>query len=258
MLIEERRKAILTLLNGGESLSVKTLSEQLQVSEMTIQRDIKALEGMGVLRRVRGGAARSSRADLPEPQFDARRTLNRRLKESLARYAARELVEDDEIIVLEGGTTVASMAPFLERKNLIVLTNGFKTMAQALPYLPRLNLMSCGGMLRDTSYTLVGPQAEAFFASFHAHKFFLSGSGLTLEEGLTDPNPMEIEIKRAMRRCARQVILLIDSSKFGQQSLCPILPLEEIDILVTDSGAPQPMLAELRKMGIDVRVVSEP
>lgn len=253
-MIDERRRKIIEFLDAEASISVKELSQRLQVSEMTVWRDIKELESQGFLRRVRGGISKENFSPIGEPQFDAKQKVHNEEKRLIARYAAENFVSDGEIIILEGGTTVAGMVPYLAYEGLTVLTNGFKTMMQALPYLSRMNLMICGGILRDTSHTLVGPQAEAFFSGFRAQKIFLGGTGLTLEDSLTDPNPLEIQIKRAMKRSSDKLILLLDSSKFGKRSLETVLPLSEIHILVTDQGAPQEHLDKLSRAGIEIHI----
>lgn len=254
MLIHERLSKIVEFVNTEANISAKELSQRLQVSEMTIWRDLKKLEMQGLIRRVRGGVSKENFSPSGEPQFDVKQKVHNKEKMAIARYAAENLVSDGEIITLEGGTTVSGMVPFLAHDRLTILTNGFKTMMQALPYLARINFMICGGILRDISYTLVGPQAEAFFAGFRAQKFFISGTGITPDNGLTDPNPLEIQVKRAMWQSADRVILLMDSSKFGKRSLASILPLEAVHTLVTDQNAPQEMLKQFEVMGIKIHI----
>jgi DeoR/GlpR family transcriptional regulator of sugar metabolism len=254
MLIDERRKKIVEMVNIEENISNKELSKRLNVSEMTVWRDLKELEGLGLIHRVRGGVSKEKISIIREPQFDVKQKIQSQEKLAIARYAAENFVMDGDIIILEGGTTVASMVRFLNAKDLTILTNGFKTTMQALPLLCDLSLMICGGILRDPSYTLVGPQAEAFFGEFQAHKFFVCGSGLSIENGLTDPNILEIQVKRAMWNSAEKTILLMDSSKFGISSLASIIPLQSIDILVTDRGAPPEMLDRLRDLGMEVHI----
>lgn len=254
MLIDERRKKIVEYVMTEETISARALAERLNVSEMTIWRDLQELEQKGLIRRIRGGVSKEQLSPTREPQFDTKQRLYTDQKRIIAKYAAEHMVNDGEIILLEGGTTVAGMVPYLTQKNLTVLTNGFKTMMQALPFLNRMNMMICGGILRDVSYTLVGPQAEAFFTDFRAQKFFVSATGLTMEDSLTDPNPLEIQIKRAMRNSASRVILLLDSSKFGKRSLASIFPLKEINTLITDSGAPQEILDQLAANGVEIHI----
>jgi DeoR/GlpR family transcriptional regulator of sugar metabolism len=254
VLKEERLHKITEWIKTENHLSVKDLSARLQVSTMTVWRDLGELEKAGEIRRVRGGAARSLDPLSEEPFFVNKTVLNSDIKCNIGQYAAENLVGNNQIIILEGGTTVGSIVPFLDKASLTVLTNGLNTLVAASQMLPSLNVISCGGMLRQKSLTFVGPQAEMFFENFHADQFFLGASGITLEEGITDPNPLEIQIKRAMHRAARRTVLLLDSTKFGRRSLAPILPLQEIDVLVTDSNAPGEMLEQLQSLGIEVHI----
>lgn len=255
MLRDERLRKILDFVNTEANISTKELGQRFQVSEMTIWRDLKKLETEGLIRRVRGGISKELFTLNVEPQFDAKKKIHNEEKKAIARYAAENFVANGEIIMLEGGTTIAGMVPYLSYERLTILTNGFKTVMQALPYLSRMNLMICGGILRDVSHTLVGPQAESFFAGFRAQKFFISATALSLESGLTDPNPLEIQVKRAMWHSAEKVILLLDSSKFGKRSLASILPLESIHVLVTNSNAPKEILDHLDRLGIEIHTV---
>lgn len=100
----------------------------------------------------------------------------------------------------------------------------------------------------------MGPQAEEFFERINAHTCFLSATGLAFPEGFTDPNLLEIQVKRAMAKSAGRVIMLLDSTKLGVRSLSRILPTEEVDILVTDAGASPEERARLAALGADVRI----
>jgi DeoR/GlpR family transcriptional regulator of sugar metabolism len=258
MLIKERHRLIAEWVNQKRGITRKELSERLSVSEMTIWRDLKILEGKGVINRVRGGAIGTSGENgykmSLEPEFEVKQDIHRQEKIQIARYSATHFVEDGDIIILEGGTTVANMIPFLNQARLTVLTNGLNVLKLAANLVPNLTLISCGGLLREISHTFVGPQTERFFAEMRAKKLFISATGLTLDGGLTDPNPLEIQVKNTMRRSAEKTILLLDSSKFGTQSLTPIMSLHEIDVLITDPGAPTDILDELRQVGVDVHL----
>ena len=175
--------------------------------------------------------------------------------ERIARYAAEHFVDDHDIIILEAGTTVGAMVKHLTQKNLTVITNGLGTINELDLSLPNITAICCGGILRDIGHTFVGPQAEEFFRDLRTRRLFLSATGLAFPEGITDPNVLEIQVKRAMAKSAGQMILLLDSSKFGLRSLSPIIPLEKIDVLVTDSGAPEEYVEELGRREIEVRLV---
>ncbi len=237
---------------GG--VSVEQIGQRFGVSSMTVWRDLRIMEQTGRVHRVRGGAVHVDKAPA-EPEFKAKQFVNSVEKQRIARYAAERFVEDGMILVLEGGTTVAGMVPFLGHERLTLLTNGLNVLVEASHHVPRLTVISCGGMLREISLTLVGPEASNFFADHRADVCFLGGTGLTSEDGLTDPNPLEIEIKRAMSRCARKRILLLDSRKLGVRSLASVLPLQDVDVLITDAGVPEDSLNWLRDLGVDVHIV---
>lgn len=256
MLAEDRRRAIAELVLEQGSVSAKDLSHRFGVSPMTVYRDLKELEAVHALERVRGGAVRRQETD--EPMFMAKREVNRERKQAIARYAAEHFVGDDDILLIEAGTTVTSLVRYLPDTLAALLANGLDALNEARRLVPSVPVFGCGGMLRSPSFTFVGPEAEAFFRSISATTFFLSATGLTLRDGVTDPNPLEIQVKRAMAASAQRTVLLLDSSKFGQSSLREVLPLERIDALVTDGAAPAATLRELSDRGVDVHVAHLP
>lgn len=257
MVPAQRRQHILQdiLLHGGGA--VTALSRKYQVSEMTVRRDLEELEKQGHIVRTHGGAI-GRRAPAIEPRYAAKQNVRTSEKARIARYAVEQFVVDGDIIVLEGGTTVTMMARHLVKlQQLTVVTNGLYTLNELIHLLPHASIISTGGMLRDTSLTFVGPPVEEFFRAFHANKIFLSATGLTLESGLTDPNMLEAQAKRAMIASVDQVIVLLDSSKFGVTSLTSVLPVERITALITNAGASPDVLQALCERGVDVRALPE-
>lgn len=258
MLKEQRLNQIVELANREQGVSIHELVDKLGVVEMTIRRDLALLDKTGRIRRVRGGAISAGQqitSKLAELDLAFRRKKAVKEKTIIAKYAAENLVQDNQIITLEAGTTTANMIPYLTQNNLTILTNGLKTTLEATTHLHGLTMMNCGGIFQDGVFTFVGPQAAAFFEGFKADKLFLSGTGIDPVNGFTDPNILEIQVKQAMARGADQVIVLMDASKFGRRSLTPILPLQDIDILITDSGAPPDMVQALKDLNINVVVV---
>lgn len=253
---ELRRDQIVNLIEERTSVTAEELCKAFGVSLMTIWRDLAALEEDGRVRRVRGGAARVERRTDAEPLYDSKRVLNLALKERIARYAAEHFVRNGDILFMEAGTTVAAMVKYLAAyQHLTVIGNGLGTMNELARLTPALNVYCCGGMLRPVAYTFVGPQAEEYFRHLHATSCFLSATGITPGEGITDVNPLEIQVKRAMAASAGRVIFLMDSTKFGIRSLQRVVPLEEVDVLITDDAAPTADVQALREMGVDVHVV---
>ncbi len=254
--LERRQQIVKDIDTFEDNHIILRLSQKYGVSEMTIRRDLKVLEDNGVIKRTYGGAVRWPAVQIEPPLLarDKRVPLATSQKTRIARYAAQNLVESGAIFILEGGTTATAMAPYLaDQDDLTVVTNGLATAEELRRHMPWSATVLCpGGILRPDSCTFVGPITERFFREFHAHRLFLSATGLTLREGVTDPNILEIQVKRAMAGSAQAVVLLMDSSKFGVRSLMKVIDWSEVHTLVTDDGAPAEMLDSLRGHGVKV------
>jgi DeoR/GlpR family transcriptional regulator of sugar metabolism len=190
-----------------------------------------------------------------EPFYVSKQVVNQNKKDRIARFAAEHFIADGDIIFMEAGTTVAAMARHLPAfKQLTVVGNGLGTMNELAMQLPGITVFCCGGMLREVGLTFVGPQAEVYFRQINAHTCFLSATGITTTEGVTDPNLLEIQVKRAMAHSAGRIVLLMDSTKFGTRSLAKIFDVRDLDVLVTDAAAPGDVLAEIAALGVQVHV----
>jgi DeoR/GlpR family transcriptional regulator of sugar metabolism len=259
LLTDQRRDQIVTLIEAQGTVTNEDLVRRFGVSLMTVWRDLTGLEDAGRLRRVRGGATRVERRPEPgpyaEPFYMSKQVINQANKDRIARYAAAHFIADGDIILMEAGTTVAAMARYLPAyRQLTVVGNGLGTMNELAKQLPSVTVFCCGGLLRDVGLTFVGPQAEAYFRQINAHTCFLSATGITTSEGVTDPNLLEIQVKRAMADSAARVVLLMDSTKFGVRSLARIFDVREVDVLITDAGAPPEMLEAIRTLDVEVHV----
>ena len=135
-----------------------------------------------------------------------------------------------------------------------LITNGLNVLNVAASFTPRIELVCSGGHFLEKEFVFVGPQAESFFASYRANRCFFGGDGLTIADGLLEWYMPVIGVKRAMIGSAQQNILLVDSSKFGVSSLLPAVTLEDIDVIITDAGAPADFVDALRSRGIDVHI----
>jgi DeoR/GlpR family transcriptional regulator of sugar metabolism len=256
MLADQRRREILNELSRTGSAETLRLSERYEVSEMTIRRDLRQLEQENLVRCTHGGAIFLGSPSVQEMVYSSKEKLHSGEKAGIARYAALELVGDRDVIILDPGTTAAGMVSHLRgKRELTVVSNSLPTTNALQSLLPESTVLCTGGILRQASLTFIGPSAEGFFAGFNARKFFLSAIGCSLEKGLTDPQNLDTQVKQAMIRSAQQVIVLVDSSKFGVVSTYAVMQLAEADILVTDAGAPPGILEQLRERGVDVRIV---
>lgn len=252
LLVEQRRREIVDLLQMKGSVNTEGLCEHFNVSQMTIWRDLKVLEDRDMLKRVHGGAMLVGQMD--EPIYTRKQSVNRHAKERIARYACQHYVHDNQIIIMEAGTTVMAMCKYLNHQNLTVITNGLGTLNELATHVPQIQVLSCGGMLRDVGLTFVGPQAEQFFQHVRAHTLFLSATGISLGDGIYDPNLLEIQVKQAMAASAQQVVLLLDRFKLGVHSLKNILPIAQIDVLITDEVLPDEYQRWLTGEGVTIVV----
>lgn len=257
----ERQQRMLQDIDQIEEGLIPKLSQKYGVSEMTIRRDLKDLEQKGFLVRTFGGAMRLPPL-APENGLLAwhrRKRVGAAQKARIGRYAAHNLVADGDIIILEGGTTAGAMIEHLAGKqDLTVITNGFYTAGALLRWLPPSATILCaGGILQPDTATFVGPVAKRFFRESHAKCLFLSATGLTLEGGAMDPEMLETDVKQAMIASAAEVILLMDSSKFGVRSLMTVLEPAQISLLVTDEGAPDDIVQGLQSRGVEIVIVPD-
>lgn len=254
LFLEERLDRILALLHERGRVSVAELSEGFNVSAVTIRHDLTKLEQRGHLVRTHGGAMAKPSAGTDLPAFALRKELHLAEKQRIGQAAAG-LVGDGESIALDASTTAWQIARHLkERKELTVVTNGL-FIALEFVESPGVTVVMPGGSLRTASASLVGDQGGCILERYHVQKGFFGAGGFTLEEGLTDTDQYEVELKRRMVERAKDVIAVVDSSKWGQVTFAPLVPVDRLQRVITDGGAPPSMVAALRQRGIAVTQV---
>jgi DeoR/GlpR family transcriptional regulator of sugar metabolism len=172
-------------------------------------------------------------------------------KRGIAQTAA-EQVQPGDVLLIDGGQITLFLAEELARKeNITVITNSIPVF-DVLRDSPNITLISTGGLLRHPSETLIGPTAEAALRELRADKLFLAVTGVSLEFGLSHTNPAEVAMKQTMMRVAREVILLADHTKFGQESVVQVAPVNVVNKLITDNALPASIRLDLSKLGIEV------
>ena len=234
--------------------TIEEFSQKYRVSAMTIRRDLQVLEEEGYIEKTYGGAIRK-RTSVISDDYAAKQKIAYEQKRRIAEYAAQNFILSGDILILEGGTTVAGVIPYLDKQErLTVITHSLYVAKELQSFLPCFSVICTGGLLRDDSFTFVGPITERVLSEFHANKAFLSFTGLTLEDGFTDPSILETQVKRAIISAADQVIVLLDSTKIGVRSLTTVMSLIEADVLITDADAPADALERLQQLGIDVHI----
>jgi DeoR family transcriptional regulator, aga operon transcriptional repressor len=251
-----RRDRMLAMLRERDFVRVSDLSERFEVSEVTVRADLDALEARGQLRRVRGGAVPRSAAPVERP-FEEAEIAAAEQKRAIAQAAAA-LVHDGDTIVLDVGTTKTAIAQALAARDdltdVTVFTSSL-TIALALePASHRLTVVVTGGTLRPKQHSLVEPLGGLVLASINAGTAFVGCNGIDIERGVTNVNLPETEIKRLILRASQRRVVCADGSKLGQVALAHVCDLDDVDLLITDTGADRELVAALRDTGLEVQL----
>ncbi len=253
MLAIKRLEIISQLLSEKGSVDATELSECFAVTPKTIRKDLDKLESMGLLDRVHGGAVlrRNDNSVLP---IEQRKLLNLPEKQRIG-AAALEYVQEGDSILIDGGSTTLEMAKLLGEKKIVAITGDLKIVLELMNK-PKVDLFVTGGRLRrESTYTLLGRDAERFLEKYKAKKVFLGTTALDLNEGLSVLNSDEAEVKKTMIAAAQEVICLVDYSKFNHVAFAPFCQLNKISTLITDSRIPPEEKATLERLGISVHIV---
>jgi DeoR family transcriptional regulator, aga operon transcriptional repressor len=253
VLNEERRRAILEIVNREGRVLVGDLSRQFETSQVTIRKDLESLHAHGLVHRTHGGALPSREGALADPTLREKEKLRRKEKMRIAEAAA-SMVEEGQVIILDSGTTTTAVARALRGfHNLTIVTNAVNIAAELAG--ADVEVLLTGGTLRKNSFSLVGPIAEDTLRRLNADFLFLGVDGFDVHYGLSTPNLLEAKVNRVMVEISKMVIAVCDSSKFGRRSLSHIMPPEAVHHVITDRGAPKSDLKALKKAGIEVTLV---
>lgn len=256
MLAAERQGHILEELRRRGAIRVSELSQLLNVSDMTIRRDLDTLAAQGRLEKVHGGATVRRAPSTDEPGFEAKWQRQTEEKEAIA-AAAVSLVAPGSAIGLSAGTTTWTLARRLvDVPGLTVVTNSMRiaeVLHNAGPHAP--NVVLTGGV-RTPSDALVGPIAVTSLQQLHLDLVILGVHGMDPRAGFTTPNLLEADTDRALVAAGRRLCVLADHTKWGTVGLSTIASLEQADVLVTDSLLDEAHRSVLRE-AVDELVVAE-
>ncbi|PWK06656.1 DeoR/GlpR family DNA-binding transcription regulator [Tumebacillus permanentifrigoris] len=249
---EERKAKILEFVTQHARVTVQEISAQFGVSESTVRRDLQELEEAKLLRRTHGGAV-SLKVVNHEPTFGEKEDAYHREKEAIAERAL-QMIEEGDTIFIDGGTTTYELVKRLKKFNkLTVVTNSW-VFPQELLNAPGIEVTLVGGLFRRETLVFVGPITEQSMEMVRVDKAFVGINALHVKHGLTTPNLIEAATKRKMYEIAEEVILLCDSSKFGNVTFAKVADLTEIDKLITDSGVCESVLSELARAEVDTYI----
>lgn len=234
MLARQRQELIAQSVAEHGGVRVSDLVTELGVSDMTIRRDIEALAGKGLVRKVHGGATQADRS-VDEPGFTAKSEMNPVQKSEIARTAA-SLISPGSSVAVSAGTTAFAVAQELQEiRRLTVVTNSPRVAELLYDAEDQDRLVVLTGGVRTPSDALAGPVANQMLADIHVDTLILGVHGIDLDAGLTTPNLQEAQTNRALIKAAKRVVVVADHSKWGIVGLATIATLDKVDTLVTDA-----------------------
>lgn len=256
---ERRINNLLSLLQESPDLTVRNLSEMLNVSEMTIRRDLKYLKENQLFVRSHGiqltGSAMNNVTNI-ENEYTLRSEQSKYLEEKrrIGQFAT-SLIEANDNLILDSGTTIAEMAQYIpEHINLNITCYNYYTLTQLFPK-EDVSITLAGGLLHKADQMFESSYANELIKNQRANKFFLAASGIHEALGITCAHNYEVLTKRAAMSSALTIILLADSSKFGMIRTAYVAPLNTVDIIITDSGLSNEWKEKIESMKIKLYIV---
>jgi DeoR family transcriptional regulator of aga operon len=250
-----RRKRMGELIADRGFVRVSELARAFGVSEVTVRSDLGALGDGATIRRVHGGAVPWEGSNR-ESSFEESLEASAQDKQAIGRLAAT-LVSSGQSVLLDVGTTTLAVAQALKDRNdledLVIITNGLHIALELESEIPRFTVIVTGGALRPLQHSLVQPLARAVLDQVHVDVAILGCNGVDVAHGVTNVNLPEAEVKQLMVAAAERVIVVADASKLGRVSLGTIASLDQVDLVLTSTGADPGLVADLSAAGVEVR-----
>lgn len=251
----QRRLQISELVRQHGSVQVTALARQFGVSMQTVRKDLRYLAERGVMARAYGGAIDAgvvgpTPVAAIEPAFEIKRSVRLDEKRRIGLRAAA-LVKPGDTIAIDSGTTAIAVAEALPDIEVTVVTNDFGVLSALTPK-TNVNIVMLGGELRRKNMAFYGGLTVEALDALHVDLLFLGVDGFDLERGITTHHEPEAMLNRKMVEAARAVIAITDSSKFGRVCLHRIIPVSELNALITDTDAPEEVEQACRALGVDL------
>ena len=250
----DRHAQLLALLKERGYCSVVEMSQLLNVSAMTIRRDLRTLHEKQIVEVTYGGA-RLLALKRSEPDFDIRAHEHLAEKQAIGRLAAQHFIQEGDVVGIDSGSTTVEVARNLPNVPLTIVTHSMAA-ANVVAHNKLYSLVVLGGVLQREANCFCGPQAIAALQTLYINKLFLSASGLLLPDGLSCNSLLDAEVKQALLNSSRLVILCMDSSKVGSAYLARFATLDVLNTLVTDNGILDESREALEQQHIQVMTTS--
>lgn len=253
MLLIDRRNMIVEYLEEFGSAKVEELSKKLNVTPMTVRRDLQYLEDNNIVSRTFGGAILKSGLTSEIP-YKNKIISHRDEKKKIAKYAA-SLVQNGQIIFLDSGTTNMEIAKLLKSKqNLTIVTTDIK-IAGFLSFSTNFKILCTGGLVQNSTGTCLGSHTIEFLKGINVDIGFIGTSSITLENGVSTPTFEKSDVKKQAIKSAKKSVLVVDSGKFGKESFAKVCNVDEFDLIITDIDLNKKTYEILKSQNVNVKLV---
>ena len=255
MTVAERHEIILKELKDNGKVNVQHLSNDLEVSEVTIRKDLRVLEEKGLLFRTHGGATQTNPYTSDRPVSEKAK-IRAGEKNAIAKEAV-QLIGDNDSIILASGTTILAVARHIKSDHRLNVITSALNVSLELSHHENVEILQLGGQLRPSSTSVVGPYAEQFLSGITCGILFLGVDGIDLDHGLTTSNLMEASLNQKFIEVAQYAVVVADHTKFGKRGFSRICGLDKIQHIITDDGISSDTIIKLEEMGIQVTTASQ-
>ena len=248
----ERHQQIIDIVHSKGYESVTSLCKALKVSAVTIRKDLKLLEKSNKLFRTHGGASNTNPFTI-DRNVNEKENLQVEEKKSIAKKASEYITPNDSIIIASGTTLTALAREIIPRQKLIVITSSLPVTGELIKR-QDVEIFQLGGIIRQSSSSVVGSYAENILKDFFCTKLFLGVDGLDFEFGITTSNSMEAQLNKNMIQVVQKVIVLADHTKFGKRGFSRICGLDEVDEIITDKNISPVIVEKYSSQGIKITI----
>ncbi len=253
LFLAERRRAIVELVQQQGRAAVSELSQRFAVSEVTIRADLQALAEQKLLVRTHGGAVRAS-SDSGDLALALRRQQQVKEKSRIGQAGAGRIADGDAVFLDSSSTSLAIAHHLKQHRYVTVVTNSLEVVHELFDA-PAVDVVLVGGVLQRETASFVGAQGLDDIRTLNLQKGFFGAHGIDLTAGLTDVSPDEAAVKRPLAAMCRQVIAVLDATKWGRVGVASFAGLDQLAVIITDAGAPAEMVAQVRAAGVEVITV---
>jgi DeoR family transcriptional regulator, fructose operon transcriptional repressor len=257
MIPEKRRYNIVDYIKEKKTVTISEISNEFNISEITVRRDFDKLSQKGLIKKSYGGATIANDF-LPEPVFLRRISENKDEKRRIAKEAVKRIT-DNSTVLLESGSTCLEIAKVLPQNKNIKIVATAPHIINVLCNLKRSKdsdgeILCCGGIWKKEPDIFIGPQAEDFFDSIKVDIAFFGIVALSLKDGWMVPNLFEAQLTKKITSCAGKIIAVTDHTKFDKISFSKIGPINLIDEIITDSGLDEEIYKKYTKAGVKITI----